>query len=132
MGWPLRGEPAPGAPDTFTLVQEIRRYPHNLDDIRHSAQAFNILHLWHEHPTDIDNDFYFRIGQFLSRPVQDAVDQAEDKLRRFLEHRGPLVVEVGISDLCFVGYEEGDETLPIDRTQKIQLEDGGDPLKLFG
>ncbi|HEV8339593.1 MAG TPA: hypothetical protein VGR25_08045 [bacterium] len=108
MGWPFMGH----------------TYPMTLDTIRRSAQSFGILHLYNRSLEDVDNDLYFRIGVLDSIPAQGEEDSSEAQadLRRFLADRDPLVEEVGISDLSFVSYPEGEETLPFERTKRIPLD----------
>lgn len=115
MGWPL----------------SRAAYPPSLDKIRRAAQSFNIQHQWHRQPTDIDNDFYLRLGVFEARPSEADVRGAEHELRTYLAQRQPFVQEVRASDLQFVAYEEGEETLPWHRCTATPLQDAVDPPLLF-
>jgi hypothetical protein len=116
MGWPR---------------SRVRAYPPTLDRIRRAAQAFNIQHRWHRQPTDIDNDFYLRLGVFDARPSDADVRRAEDDVRAYLAQRQPFVQEVRSSDLQFVAYEEGEETLPWHVCTATPLHDAVEPSLLF-
>jgi hypothetical protein len=86
MGWPIRGEPSANIVQSKTeLIQENRVYPTALDDIRRSSQNCNVLHAYHRSLTDIDNDFYFRIGLIKNAPLNPLVQQVmETAIRQFL------------------------------------------------
>lgn len=112
MGWPVWGDPtAPLPSGPSGLVVESRRYPASLDAIRRHCQHFGILHGYHRQFTDVDNDFYLRIGLFDPPDVpQSFAQQLEGTLRQFLKSIGPQVVQVTLSDLFAVAYV--DDTLP--------------------
>jgi len=96
-------------------LQEARLYPSTLDEIRLSAQAHNILHSYHRAPSNIDNDLYLRIGLVDAQGVDDMTRQKlERDMRQFLSIERPLLIEVGLLDLCIASYE--DDTLPADST----------------
>lgn len=64
MGWPIRGQHLTiTSPEPVDLIQESRIYPNILDNMRKAVQTYNILHSYHHDPTDVDNDYYFRIVQ---------------------------------------------------------------------
>ena len=109
MGWPLRGVlPNPALPSgpMIDWIQESRSYPNVLDDLRRAFQSFNVLHKYHPTLTDVDNDFFLRLGVLEEAAAQEDV---EAKLREHLS-RTPLVIEVGLAELSIVAYE--DESLP--------------------
>lgn len=137
MGWPLRGTPLNPAPPRRTMtdwiqgvmlrllspaIQESRTYPPVLDDLRQSFQGFNILHSWHRALTDVDNDFYLRLGTIEPAPLDPAAQKkVEAKLRDHLS-RTPLVIEVGLAQVSFVAYE--DESLPWESSESWPVGDG--------
>jgi len=116
LGWPIRGQPTPEVPASMhAALQEARLYPSTLDEIRLSAQAHNILHSYHRAPSNIDNDLYLRIGLVDAQGVDDMTRQKlERDMRQFLSIERPLLIEVGLLDLCIASYE--DDTLPADST----------------
>ena len=107
IGWPIRGLPLQSQPaDFLDLLREARMYPNSLDDLRLSTRAFGFSHRYHTTPTDVDNDFYFRIGLFDAEATSsEAIRTAESHLRESLASADPLVVEVALSDLFLVESE---------------------------
>lgn len=123
MGWPLRGEPwTNAASNELDFLPESPIYPTVLDEIRRTAQNFNILHAYHRKLTDVDNDFYFRIGLInpsaLNYQLKETV---ENTVRQFLSKIQTIVIELTKSNLYIAAYE--DETLPINSTQIWSLDD---------
>jgi len=116
MGWPLRGLPFFKPPGSIQeCFWETRIYPQTLDEIRLAAQGFNILHNYHPNLTDVDNDFYFRIGLIPANSLDEiSKKKLEGELRRYLSEVGPIVINISADDLYVVSYE--DPTLPIDST----------------
>jgi hypothetical protein len=123
MGWPIYGEPqnrehlnpgdaAPSSPG----------YPLTLEQIRQSFQTFNLLHTYHAHPTDLDNDFYLRLGLFESRSIDAALKiEFEATMRAMLSLLEPVIIDVAPSDLSLVSYEH--ETLPLQTTRAWPIND---------
>ena len=71
IGWPVRT-----ARDGHPSILE---WTLTLEDLRRSAQRFNVLHRWHREPADVDNDLYLRLGVFegeLTEPQRQLVEQA--------------------------------------------------------
>lgn len=122
MGWPIRGKPLEDSDiSPAQLMQESRLYPNTLDILRRSAQRFSILHTYHASYTDVDNDFYLRIGLFGN--VDQAKIRSEEiqkNLRDFLSNMPPIILNIELKDLKLVSYE--DETLPIcEQTQPQEI-----------
>jgi hypothetical protein len=126
IGWPLRrgreGARPPRA--SSSLRRGARAYPMILDDLRRSAQRFNVLHRWHRESTDVDNDLYLRLGILESELADSQRGQVEAEIRQVLSASVPLIVRLTLSDLAVVSYPAADETLPIARSKVVQL---GDP-----
>ncbi len=113
MGWPLRGEPTNAPNSSFlTLVQEQSKYPRSLDTLRQAVQTFNVLHAYHAKETDVDNDFFFRIGIIddPSNVNQNTKRQLVHSMRHWLEHSCPVIVDVKLSDIWVTQY--GSNELP--------------------
>ena len=101
MGWPVQGK-APG---------ETGVYPPTLDQLRRAGQRFGISHAYHQTPSDIDNDFYMRLG--LLGQVDATKRQDEDlqrEIRAFMSSLPPLILKLELSDLSVVSYQAA--TLP--------------------
>lgn len=122
LGWPIRGVPLRSPPTSIPeQLQEGRLYPLVLDQLRQAAQSFNILHTYHRQPTDVDNDFYFRIGLLNPDSLSsEAQHNLETVVRKFLSRLPPLIVEVSEAEVAIATYT--DERLPVDSTQIIPLE----------
>ena len=87
MGWPTV------APEGQTI----------LDDCRRSFNKVNALHKWHRTPTEIDDDFYFVLGQV--RELQkDPKEQLIESMRQFLSIEITIDVTVGRNSLSIIGY----------------------------
>ena len=123
MGWPIRGQPLMNAnPSPLDLVQESRIYPATLDAIRQAIQNFNVLHAYHRSLTDVDNDFYFRIGLVNQTSLDpSSTEIIERTIREFLSTSNPVIVEVTISDVYIASYE--DEALPLNSTRVWHIRD---------
>jgi hypothetical protein len=118
MGWPLRGQPLKISPATpHEWVHESRVYPPTLDEIRHAAQKFGILHGYHKTRTAVDNDLFFRIGLFDTNAVSpEATGPLLQQVRSKLSGtQRPVIAQITLDDLFVAAYE--DSTLPLASTQ---------------
>lgn len=117
IGWPVRREALElDEASTLHLTREEDVYPNALEEIRRSLQRFNVLHTYHRVDTDIDNDFYLRIGLVSYLPLDDPRrEQVEQDMRQFLSARKPVILDVTLSDVFIVSFE--DNTLPPSSTQ---------------
>ncbi len=123
LGWPIRGKPLRHLQsDIVKLVQENRIYTNQLDQARQAVQAFNLLHHYHRELTDVDNDFYFRIGTIHQSSVDYSLRQSVvTTLRQYLSQLQPMIVEVTLSDIYVVSYEN--ESLPVDSSEAWSISD---------
>jgi hypothetical protein len=124
IGWPVRGRPSMSVDraSVYAAVQEARLYPNSLDDIRRFALNFNVLHQYHRSGSDVDNDFYVRIGICDTRTMESASRQAvESRARLFLSTIDPIIVEISASNLYVASYV--DESLPCESTKTWKLTD---------
>lgn len=126
IGWPCRAENCDGGHPlarTASLSTETKVYPRVLEDLRRSAQRFNVLHRWHREPSDADNDLYLRLG-LLERELQDPEREwLEDRIRRALSAVPPLTVRLSVSDLKVISHPADDETLAEARGRVFPLSD---------
>ena len=115
IGWPAQTA-RDGRPTT-------RDWPLTLDELRRSAQGFNVLHRWHREPFEVDNDLYLRLGLIdgeLTEPQRQLVEQ---EMRRAMSGSPPSAVRISASELAVVSYPAGEETLPVDRCDIVRLTD---------
>ena len=123
LGWPLRGCPfatPPATPQEY--AQESRLYPLTLDEIRHAAQRFGILHSYHRALTDVDNDLFFRIGVVTPTSLPSGAASAlEQQVRQTFSEQPPLIVDITLNDLYAAAYD--DERLPLGSTQAWSMTD---------
>jgi hypothetical protein len=90
MGWPLA-----------TITGGISVKP--LDDLRRNMKDANILHWYHESPSDIDNDFHLVVGHHDGAPPGQA-PAAVAAVRQYLaEH--PVEVDVGIAQVTVIASD---------------------------
>jgi hypothetical protein len=119
MGWPLRGEPSTDPNPTLPwLIQETLKFPRSLDSLRRTAQTFNVLHAYHPAPTDVDNDFFFRIG-IIDNPKNvnsNTKRQLVHTMRTWLAGCCPVIVDVKLSDVWVTQYTSTE--LPPNATTK--------------
>lgn len=104
MGWPRQSD----------------RYPLTLDQLRQDCQAYNVLHKYHAHPEDVDNDCFMVLGQVLRDRLSEAqVHQAQTLIRAYLAtHR--LQLALTLAHLSLVLYDD-DPRLPWPDCQQIPL-----------
>jgi len=106
MGWPIRSRDLPTSQNQLPQLNETLKYPKSLDSIRQTVQTFNVLHAYHSTLTDVDNDFFFRIG-IINNPAK--IDpfikqQLVDSMREWLAHHDPVIVNVKRSDIWLIQY----------------------------
>lgn len=126
IGWPVRTAgcaTARSSGETAARHGEVQDYPNNLEDLRRSAQRFNVLHRWHRQSADVDNDLYIRLGLFESEPPDRQRGLIEDEIRRGLSTSLPLILELTVADLAVVSYPADDQTLPETRSEAFPLTD---------
>jgi hypothetical protein len=114
IGWPVHARD--GRPST-------RKLPLTLEELRRSAQKFNVLHRWHREPADVDNDLYLRLGVLGGELAESQRELVEQEMRRTLGESPPLTVRIGPYDLAVVAYPAGEETLPVGRCEVVRLTD---------
>jgi hypothetical protein len=115
MGWPMRA----ACHDRSSIPD----WPLILDELRRSAQRFGVLHRWHREPSDVDNDIYLRLGLLDGELLDAQRELVEQEMRRALSRSAPSTVPIGPSDLAVVAYPDGEETLPVDRSEVVRLTD---------
>jgi hypothetical protein len=135
IGWPIRGIPNDTSnANALNLIHEARIYPNTLDQIRQALQTFGFRHRYYQNISDVDNDFYFRIGLYDQVSISEQMqDEIEHKLRQFLSKVQPLLVEIGMSEMSIVFSEK--ETLPPELTTAWAVSDPSvtaDSIKSFG
>jgi hypothetical protein len=119
IGWPIREAETSAS----NFAQERHMYPSNLEEIRRAAEGFNILHRYYFGLTDIDNDFYFRIGLIHQlAPDSPLCRQAEHVVREFLSAIKPVIVEITLADVYVASFQ--DETLPLASTKIWSVNNG--------
>ncbi len=107
IGWPICGRLSRNAKlEVIDLRQEARIYPNTLDDIRRAFQTFNILHRYHGNVTDIDNDFYFRIGMLDSTSITaKTLEEVQNAMKAYLASVAPIILEITVMDVYIACYE---------------------------
>jgi hypothetical protein len=96
MGWPW----------------EDGRYSDAVFQLRKSLEGCGVLHKWHRHECDHDNDFFLVLGRVNRDNVAgDRLKQVEDILRHQLAARKPLDLEINCDTLALIAYE--DPQLPL-------------------
>jgi hypothetical protein len=115
IGWPVHaardGRPA------------IGEWPLPLEELRRSAQRFNVRHRWHRAAADVDNDLYLRLGVLDGELTQAQREVVEHEMRQALCESPPATVRISADDLAIVAYPAGEETLPVGRSEVVRLTD---------
>ena len=95
-------------------------FPPTLDRLRRSLEPFGALRKWAWREGEVDNDFYFVLGQ-ITGPIADALSQSiEVKARAQLSAKSHLL-HVGNQTLSFVAYS--DLRLPPETSRVLKLSD---------
>lgn len=126
IGWPVVAAGGKGACRSHGHAPGSRAppgYPLALDALRRGACRFNVLHRWYREPTDIDNDLYLRLGALQADLSAAQRQLVEAQIRRALSARLPLTLQLTASDLAVVSYPADDESLPLLRSEAVQLTD---------
>jgi hypothetical protein len=90
VGWPLT-----------TIACGISEKP--LDDLRRRLLEANILHLYHDSPADIDNDFHVVVGHY-QEAVSEEIAATVGAVREYLaEH--PVELAIGSQQLAIVASD---------------------------
>ncbi len=108
IGWPIHNEAIElDGTKALRLDRGECTYPPILEEIRRSLQKFNVLHTYHHVDTDIDNDFYFRIGLVPHLSLDDPCrEQVEQNMRQFFSARKPVILDVTLSDVFVASFED--------------------------
>ena len=111
MGWPCDG----------------KDYPPTLDRLRRAFDSANILHKYHRTTDDLDNDFYFVLGNLiLEKTGKSALRNTHDRMIEFLSCRDPLTVTVAREHLRVIAYT--DPKVPPDTTRSYTLDEAEEKL----
>ena len=108
IGWPVR-DVGPARPSDEAGEADWE-YPGTLDELRRGADQFNVLHAYHEVETDVDNDFFFRLGRIDDTDCVplDAKQELLESMRLWLSRHNPVIVEVGLSDVYVTQYKSAE------------------------
>lgn len=115
MGWPVVGA----------------SFPPSLDLLRRDLAGAGALHKYHASEGEVDNDFFFVLGQ-IERRERDRVvaSEVQDRIRNYLSESNAIDFVFGADALSFVAYEE--TTLALDRTRQFSLDEiAANPLLLI-
>jgi hypothetical protein len=105
MGWPFQGGMISPA----------------LNNLRRRLQLFGVLHKWHRRPDDVDNDFFFVLGQIKGALPAKTRKAAENELRGQFSRREPLLLPFNSDSLSIVAYR--DSQLPLGSSCARRLTD---------
>jgi hypothetical protein len=114
MGWPVVGDAFPPA----------------IDLLRRELAPVGALHKYHVSEGEIDNDFFFVLGQVERRGLEKTVvAEVQQRIRHFLSSR-EVDIHLRRDDLSLVAYEE--TTLALTRTRQFSLDDiAADPMLMI-
>lgn len=105
MGWPVAGA----------------TFPPSLDLLRRDLGAVGALHKYHASEGEVDNDFFFVLGQIERRERNHAVaSKVQGTIRDYLS-ANPVDFVCGAEALSLVAYEE--TTLAPGRTRQFSLDE---------
>jgi hypothetical protein len=91
IGWPAKAK-------TFPMV---------LDKLRRLCTNYNVLHRYHEKPSDIDNDFFFVLGHIERNLItEEQAESVQRHVREWLSSREPLDIEIGHEQFSVVAYSD--------------------------
>lgn len=103
-------------------VIENNTFPDTLDQLRRHFNRLNVLHKWHRHEADQDNDFYFVLGRVDRRKTSDRqIQWVEGSMRQFLAEMTHITFPINREVLSIVGYL--DPQLPLQTSCSFKLDD---------
>lgn len=107
MGWPFDGE----------------KFPPVLDELRRAFNSANVLHKYHRTAGDMDNDFYFVLGNVDPGECPESVLQStRERMIGFFSQRTPLTVPVTREKLRIIAYT--DPRVPPESTRCYTIDEG--------
>jgi hypothetical protein len=109
IGWPVLTEW-----DGRESPHATARYPNTLHAIRQTLQRYNILHTYHRTATDVNNDFYLRIGIIAGPVSRESVGEVEHAMRRDLAHAASIIIDVALEHIGVAAYT--DASMPLSTT----------------
>jgi hypothetical protein len=110
IGWPVLTEW-----DARESPCAAARYPNTLHAIRQTLQRYNILHAYHRTATDMDNDFYLRIGVVAGPASRKLLGEMEHAVRCDLAQAGPVLIDVALEHIGVAAYI--DDTMALSTTR---------------
>lgn len=76
-----------------------------IDNLRRDLQQFNLLHKYHVIPSDIDNDFYLRLGTIKANLTLPEIDAIALEIRNLLAAQS-ISIAIQLENLAFVQYQD--------------------------
>ena len=76
-----------------------------IDNLRRELQRFNLLHKYHAIPSDIDNDFYLRLGTIKANLTLPEIDAIALEIRNLLVAQS-ISIAIQLENLAFVQYQD--------------------------
>jgi hypothetical protein len=114
IGWP-----------TVTVLSGLAEKP--IDDLRRNMEAANVLHWYHQSPTDVDNDLHMVVGHHQGAASSE-VSKAVTAIREYLAER-PIEVDLGIDQVAVI-VSESTTLAPAKFIGRIP-KDSAEIIKLF-
>ena len=98
MGWPVK------------KINNKLIYPSNIDRLRRTCNAFNVLHKYHNSPQSYDNDLFFVLGNVREGLNNNLLETCEIQIRNDLATSSLPPIEISQNDLKVIAYSEDDTT----------------------
>lgn len=81
-------------------------FPLKLDHLRRALQPFGALHKWAWREGEVDDDFYFVLGQIADAVSDRERAEIERRIRERLASMPPLTLQVRTDTLAFAAYSD--------------------------
>lgn len=112
IGWPTLGAKSSSNFRLSTVLGKIRK----------DVEQFNVLHSYHLSDTDLDNDFYFRVGIVDANSVDLSQRvEVEEDVRKLLSKHIPVMLTLKPENIFVAFYI--DQRLPLSSTLAWSLSD---------
>ena len=68
---------------------------------------YNVMHKYHKHPADVDNDLFMVLGHVNHDLINtETLTSAHTSIRNLLARQQPVTTTLGIDNLTVVGYSD--------------------------
>jgi hypothetical protein len=101
--------------------RDAHTFPLKLDHLRRALEPFGALRKWAWRAGEVDNDFYFVLGEIADAVSDRERTETERRVRELLASMLPLTLRVSADTLAFAAYS--DLRLPLETSHAFGIND---------